>query len=106
MQKFGSSIHLPDLCIINVKKMIMTKQIVGYMEEYPVYFIPGREVIFCKNTALPLCVVKEAVNGRMDRTTIEEKDLTITRDGEFFTFGCLTTTKTNARNILGIIKKL
>lgn len=76
------------------------RQIVGNIQEYDVIYVPEKRILFCKNTAVPYDLLKEAVYGDMDRYNIPQKNLVIRKSGEIIEFGCLTTTIENAKNIL------
>ena len=76
------------------------RQIVGNIQGYDVIYIPERRILFCKNTAVPYNLLKEAVYGDMDRYNIPQKNLVIRKSSEIIEFGCLTTTIENAKNIL------
>lgn len=77
----------------------MDKIAVGEIEGYPVYFIPSRELLFCKNTIVPFKRMQEILHSDTSRHTIEEKNLTITKLAGFITLGCLTTSINNLEQI-------
>lgn len=76
------------------------RQTVRNIQGYDVIYVPERRILFCKNTAVPYDLLKEAVYGDMDRYNIPQKNLVIRKSGEIIEFGCLTTTIENAKNIL------
>lgn len=76
------------------------RQIVGNIQGYDVIYVPEKRILFCKNTAVPYDLLKNAVYGDMDRYNIPQKNLVIRKSGEIIEFGCLTTTIENAKNIL------
>lgn len=80
--------------------------VVGSIDGYDVVYVEGKNVIFCKNTALPYPLIKRIVRGNMCRTTIDEKNLTITQDGSLIQMGCLTTTRENCEAIIREVNKV
>lgn len=76
------------------------RQTVGNIQGHDVIYVPERKILFCKNTAVPYDLLKEAVYSDMDRYNIPQKNLVIRKSGEIIEFGCLTTTIENAKNIL------
>lgn len=79
------------------------RQIVGNIQGYDVIYVPEKRILFCKNTAVPYDLLKEAVYGDMDRYDIPQKNLVIRKSGEIIEFGCLTTTIEKAKNILASV---
>lgn len=45
----------------------MNKIEVGFIEEYPVLYLPDKDLIFCKNTIVPVNVMLDAFNSGIDR---------------------------------------
>lgn len=80
--------------------------IVGYIENYPVIYVKDKDILFCKNTTVKYLIMKEIFYSGIDRHKIEEKSLTITKESQFVTFGCLVTDKNNCKTILTNIKKI
>lgn len=79
---------------------------VGDIEGHPVIYVPYRDIVFCKNTSVKVCRIEAALSSSNDKDEIPEKNLTIYKSHIFVTFGCLTTTKTNVRAMLGKINKI
>lgn len=79
---------------------------VGSIEGYDVIYIPERNQIFCKNTAVDYSLIERIVKGNTVRNTIPEKSLTITKNMGIVTLGCLTTTMENCLNIRRNVHKL
>lgn len=83
----------------------MEKVTVGEIEGYPVLYLPEKDLVYCKNTAVPLSTLLSAVNSGMDRTEIPDKNLSIRVYSNTIELGCLTTTKENFKQIHRNIKK-
>lgn len=79
---------------------------VGIVENYPVYYIPEKDIIFCKNTAVKYDLLKRLYDNPFTHNRIEEKSLDIVKDEFLVRFGCLNTDKENCQKIIKIIKKL
>lgn len=79
---------------------------VGEISGYDVIYIPERNQIFCKNTAVNFSTIERVIRGSTMRETIPEKDLTITKDMGIVTLGCLTTTMENCLSIRRKVNKL
>ena len=79
---------------------------VGLIEGHDVIYVPERNQIFCKNTAVNFSTIERIIRGSTMRETIPEKDLTITKDMGIVTLGCLTTTMENCLNIRKQVNKL
>lgn len=77
----------------------MSQIIVGKIQEFDVIYIPERDCVFCKNTAIPVSVMKDALKSPMDRYEIPNKNLTILLSNDTITLGCLSTTRDNCKNI-------
>ena len=80
--------------------------IVGSIDGYDVVYVEGKNVIFCKNTALPYPLIKRIIRGSTCRETIESKNLTITQEGSMIQLGCLTTTRENCEAIIKEVNKI
>lgn len=72
---------------------------VGQIEIYPVYYIPEKDIIFCKNTAIAFPLMERAIKGNLQRYEFPEKNLTVKKDFDVVTLGCLTTTMANCLKI-------
>ena len=79
---------------------------VGEIQGHDVIYIPSKDVIFCKNTAVKFSVIEEIIRGDLERGEIPEKNLTIIKDNGIVHLGCLTTTMENCLNIRRRISKL
>lgn len=79
---------------------------VGTIEQYPVYYLPGKDIIFCKNTAIPYRKMIDALYGSVELTEFPEKNLTVRHTNSIVTLGCLTTTITNCNNIKRNVTKI
>ncbi len=82
------------------------KNVVGNIQGHDVIYVPERNQIFCKNTAVNFSVIEKIIRGSTIRETIPEKDLTITKDIGIVTLGCLTTTMENCQAIMRSVNKL
>lgn len=82
------------------------KNVVGNIQGYDVIYLPERNQIFCKNTAVNFSTIERIIRGSTIRETIPEKDLTITKDMGIVTLGCLTTTMENCLSIRRKVNKL
>lgn len=82
------------------------RYVVGEIQGYDVIYIPEKDIVFCKNTAIRLSVLDEAVKSHTISSTIEEKNLTITKYNGTLCLGCLTTTLDNYRAMKRKISKL
>ena len=78
---------------------------VGEIQGHDVIYIPSKDVIFCKNTAVKFSVIEEIIRSNLERSEIPEKNLTIIKDNGIVSLGCLTTTMTNCLNIRKRVKK-
>lgn len=78
---------------------------VGEIQGHDVIYIPERNQIFCKNTAVNYSLIERIVRGSTIREKIPEKDLTITKDQGIVTLGCLTTTMENCLSIRKNVNK-
>lgn len=82
------------------------KYIVGKIQGYPVIYIPERDIVFCKNTAVPFSTISEKVLSSNVRENIPDKNLSITKDKGIIKMGCISTTRTNLLLIKEIIKNI
>lgn len=76
------------------------KKTIGTIQGYDVIYVPERKILFCKNTAVPINLIKEAVYGGFERYNIPQKNLTVRKDNSMIEFGCLRTTIEHAKEIL------
>lgn len=84
----------------------MEKVVVGKIEEYDVYYLPEKDTIFCKNTAVPYDKMRIVlIERKYDRAQIKA-DLEAFIDGGLVELGCLTTTVENCEEINKNIKKI
>jgi hypothetical protein len=79
---------------------------VGTIEGWPVEYIPEKDIVFCKNTAVPLKVIERMLASSLDREVYEKKNLSIVKLEGVIYFGCLTTSTSNVREIKENIKKI
>lgn len=79
---------------------------IGEIQGYDVLYIPEKDVVFCKNTAVKVSVLDRIVKSSMDVGEIPEKNLAITKDNGTITFGCLTTTLDAYKQMKREINKL
>ena len=79
---------------------------VGEIQGHDVIYIPSKDVIFCKNTAIKFSIIEKIIRSNLERSEIPEKNLTITKDNGIVHLGCLTTTMENCLNIRRRINKL
>ena len=74
-------------------------EVVGKIQGYDVIYIPEKQLVFCKNTTIPLKVILEILKSKEQKTYIPAKKLWITKDSDIISFGCITTTMNNINNI-------
>ena len=79
---------------------------VGEIQGHDVIYIPSKDVIFCKNTAIKFSIIEKIIRSNLERCKILEKNLTIIKDNGIVHLGCLTTTMENCLNIRRRISKL
>lgn len=79
---------------------------IGEIQGYDVLYIPEKDMVFCKNTAVKLSVLDRIVKDSKDIGEIPEKNLTIIKDNGTLTFGCLTTTYAAYKQMKKEINKL
>lgn len=79
---------------------------VGTIQGHDVLYVPEKNMVFCKNTILPVPVIKKIIRSSLDRTSIPEKELVIIKDGGIIHLGCLTTTLSNCNEIIHNINKI
>lgn len=84
----------------------MDKEIVGNIQGYDVIYIPEKNQIFCKNTAVNFSLIERIVRGSNLRDEIPEKKLVITKESGIVTLGCLITTIENCSSIRRNVLKL
>lgn len=78
---------------------------VGEIQGHDVIYIPSKDVIFCKNTAVKFSVIEEIIRNNLERNEIPEKNLTIVKDNGTVSLGCLTTTMANCLDIRKRVRK-
>lgn len=84
----------------------MEKIQIGDIEDYPVLYLPEKDLIFCKNTIVPVNVILDAFNSGIDRVEYKEKNLIMYFFKNEITLGCLKTSTENFRDMIKTIKKL
>lgn len=83
------------------------QHIVGFIEGHDVIYVPERNMLFCKNTAISYPLIERIiVKDKNQRTYVEEKKLQVTKDNGVISLGCLTTTMSNCLKIRNNIKKI
>ena len=81
--------------------------VVGTIENFDVIYIPEKDTIFCKNTALKYPLIERIITrSETERNEIPEKNLIITKMNNVVTLGCLTTTLENCLSIKRNINKI
>ena len=80
-------------------------EVVGRIQGYEVIYIPEKQLVFCKNTAIPLKIITEILKSGNQKNYIPAKKLWINKGNDIITFGCLTTTINNINTIHKKIKK-
>lgn len=83
----------------------MSRHIVGNIEGHDIYYIPEKDLVFCKNTIIPYLLAKESYNSSLTRKQLKD-DLYYTTDGYNITFGCLETTKPEFKQFIKNIEKI
>ena len=78
---------------------------VGEIQGYDVIYIPSKDVIFCKNTAIKFSIIEKIIRSNLERYKIPEKNLTIIKDNGTVSLGCLTTTMANCLDIRKRVRK-
>ena len=81
------------------------RSIVGSIEGYDVIYLHKKDILFCKNTAVPYQKMKSAIDNKIDREVIKN-DLIMHIDDHGVQLGCLTTTLENCKKIDLKIKKI
>ena len=72
---------------------------VGEIQGHDVIYIPSKDVIFCKNTAIKFSIIEKIIRSNLERGEIPEKNLTIIKDNGSVSLGCLTTAMANCLDI-------
>lgn len=83
----------------------MAKYKVGEIQGYDVIYIPEKDTIFCKNTAVSFPVIERIIRSSEDKGSIPEKELTILKDNGVVHLGCLVTTMANCLEIRRQVRK-
>lgn len=78
---------------------------VGEIQGYDVIYIPSKDVIFCKNTAIKFSIIEKIICSNLERSEILGKNLTIIKDNGTVSLGCLTTTMANCLDIRKRVRK-
>ena len=78
---------------------------VGEIQGHDVIYIPSKDVIFCKNTAIKFSIIEKIIRSNLERCKIPEKNLTIIKDNGTVSLGCLTTTMANCLDIRKRVRK-
>jgi hypothetical protein len=78
---------------------------VGEIDGYDVIYVPEKDQVFCKNTAINFPTIERIVRGSLIMATIPEKKLVVTKEGNIVTLGCLTTTMNNCLSIRHNVNK-
>ena len=68
---------------------------VGKIEGHEVLYIPEKNVVYCKNTAVPVPLMEKILDSSLSKHTIPEKNLDIVKNNGVIKLGCLYTTETN-----------
>lgn len=68
---------------------------VGQIEDQEVIYIPEKDILFCKNTAVPYKAIRPLLKSSSCREELAEKNLIITKNGSNVSLGCLNTTMSN-----------
>lgn len=79
------------------------RKVIGNIQGYDVIYVPEKQILFCKNTAVPYNLLREAVYGNLERYNIPQKNLVVRKDSSIIEFGCLRTTIEHAKEILANI---
>lgn len=79
---------------------------IGEIQGYDVLYIPEKDIVFCKNTAVKVPVLDRIIKDSKNIGEIPEKNLTIIKDNGTLTFGCLTTTYDAYKQMKKEINKL
>ena len=83
----------------------MEKIEVGQIEEYPVLYLPEKDLLYCKKVVFPYKTLEEAlINSTLERIELKE-DFIITKKGGLVQLACLTTSISNIKLINKTIKK-
>jgi len=83
----------------------MCRHIVGEIEGHNVIYIEGKDIVFCKNTAVPYKVIKDAFQKKQSRQQLKE-DLYYISDGFNITLGCLNTNRDDFKKFIKNIEKI
>lgn len=79
---------------------------VGEIQGHDVLYIPEKDIVFCKNTTLPLPKVLETLRSPLDRVEIPNKNMVVLLSESRIEFGCLTTDRENIKSIYKQIQKI
>lgn len=82
------------------------ERVVGVIGNYNVIYVPEKDTIFCKNTAIKFPIIEHIITrSHNERDEIPEKSLTITKTNDIVQLGCLTTTMDNCLSIRRNVNK-
>ena len=79
-------------------------EIVGKIEGFDVHYVPEKDILFCKNTALKRSVLSDFFYGSVDRVSIPSKNIVLYKDNSVVSLGCLTLSHSDAEDILNKTK--
>lgn len=79
-------------------------QIVGNIEGFDVHYVPEKDILFCKNTAIKRSILYDFFYGGVDRISIPQKNIVLYKDNSVVSLGCLTLSYSDAENILNKTK--
>jgi hypothetical protein len=79
-------------------------QIVGKIEGFDVHYVPVKDILFCKNTALKRSILEDFLYGGVDRVSIPSKNIVLYKDNSVVSLGCLTLSYSDADDILNKTK--
>ena len=83
----------------------MEKIEVGQIEEYPVLYIPEKDLLYCKKVVFPYKTLEEAlINSTLERIELKE-DFIITKKDGLVQLACQNTNISNIKLINKTIKK-
>lgn len=79
-------------------------KVVGSIEGHDVIYVPEKDILFCKNTALKRSILNDFFYGSIDRISIPEKNIILYKDSSHVSLGCLSLSHSEAKNILNQTK--
>ena len=85
----------------------MEKCLVGQIQDYDVFYLPERDLVFCKNTVIPYPQLKEVLLDKSLSKYEFKEDIIMTRaTSDIIQLACLTTNIENIKQINNQIKKI